>query len=96
MENNGKTVIVRTLSAGVHIGVQVRREGKEIVLHNAQRIWRWRGANTLNEMATHGINSGDYSRVSEKVPSITLTEAIEIIPCSAFAEDKIRSAGWAT
>src|SRR5262245_23089520 len=69
-----KVVLVRTYSAGVHFGTLVERTGKEVVLSNARRIWRWSGANTLHEIATAGVGKG--SRVSEPVDSITLTEAI--------------------
>ena len=87
-------VVVRTYSAGVHVGELVQRDGKEVELANAKRIWSWRGANTLHEIALHGVGSG--SRVSEPVPSITLLEAIEIIPCTEASEASLRAAGWAS
>lgn len=77
--------IIRTYSAGVHVGELVSRNGTEVILKNASRIWRWRGANTLHELALYGP-ARDYTRISERVPEITLTEAIEIIECSAQAE----------
>ena len=51
-------VIVRTYSAGVHFGELVSREGKEVVLQNAKRIWSWKGANTLHEIAVRGGGYG--------------------------------------
>lgn len=86
-------VVVRTYSAGVHVGTLERRDGKEAVLTNARRIWRWFGANTLHEVATNGVASN--SKVSVAVPTITLTEAIEIIPCSDKARACLESATWA-
>ena len=88
----GRYVVVRTYSAGVHVGILQTREGREVTLTNARRIWSWQGANTLHEIALHGVGEG--SRVSESVPLIALTEAIEIIPCSAEAEAKLRAATW--
>lgn len=82
----GKRVIVRTHSAGVHFGTLVGRDGKEVVLHDARRMWEWHGAFTLNAMATTGIKGG---RISVAIPSILLTEAIEIIRCSEKAADNI-------
>lgn len=75
----GKEVIIRTYSAGVHVGTIVSREGKEVVLSNARRIWYWKGAFTLNAIATSGLDRKN-SRISVSVPEILLTEAIEIIP----------------
>ena len=85
-------VLVRTFSAGVHFGELVSRNGKECVLKNARRIWHWKGANTLHEIALHGASP--ESRVSETVPEITLTEGIEFIPMSDAAMERFASQGW--
>lgn len=76
-------VIVRTYSAGVHYGTLIKYDGKEVELAHARRIWSWKGAFTLNEIANHGVGAG--SKLPEFVPSITLLDAIEIIPVSAAA-----------
>ena len=39
-----KYVIVRTYSAGVFAGDLESRNGQEVVLTNARRIWYWKGA----------------------------------------------------
>ena len=85
-------VIVRTYSAGVHAGTLVSRTGKEVTLENARRIWFWKGANTLHEIALHGVGTG--SKISEPVESITLTEAIEVITATASAEKNLSAAVW--
>lgn len=93
-----KLVLVRTYSAGVHFGELVSRKGKEIELANARRIWRWRGANSLNEVANAGIESAaesNYTRVSEPVSSVVLPEAIEILAMTPAAFERCAAAGWA-
>jgi hypothetical protein len=85
-------VIVRTYSAGVHAGTLVSRTGKEVTLENARRVWFWKGANTLHEIALHGVGTG--SKISEPVESITLTEAIEVITATADAEKNLSAAVW--
>lgn len=75
----GPESIVRTRSAGVHIGEVVSGEGRTVTLRNARRLWSWKGAFTLNAVAVKGVDRGG-SRISTAVPLITLTEAIEIIP----------------
>lgn len=72
-------VMVRTYSAGVHIGTLKERNGKEVTLTNARRLWSWAGAFTLSAVATKGVDRGN-SRISVEVPEVLLTEAIEIIP----------------
>jgi len=88
-----KRVIVRTYSAGVHYGTLVKRTGKEVVLSDARRIWYWKGANTLNEISLRGVGAG--SKISERVAEITLTEAIEVIPCASAAASNLDGASWA-
>ena len=77
-------VVVRTYSAGVHIGELKSRKGKEVVLVNARRLWKWCGAFTLSEVAIEGIKVG--SKPSIAIPEIVLTEAIEIVKTSSVAE----------
>lgn len=86
-------VLIRTRSAGVHVGEFVSRIGTEVVLKNACRVWRWRGANSLSELSQKG---GDlvWTRVSEMVPSIELMECIEIIKCSVDAAKNLRTPRW--
>jgi len=86
-----KPVIVRTYSAGVHFGYLVKCDGQEVVLERSRRIWYWRGANTLSEIALHGVGAG--SKVAEPV-SITLTQAIEVIECSAEGAKVMEAAIW--
>lgn len=86
-------VVVRTYSAGVHVGTLVSRKGKEVTLLNARRVWRWRGANTLHEMALRGVDEV-YSRISEPVRSVTLTEAIEVIEGRPEAEANLSRSRW--
>jgi hypothetical protein len=88
-----RSVIVRTYSAGVHYGRLIDRRGREADLTGARRIWSWLGANTLHEIALHGVGAG--SRVSEPVPRITLLDAIEVIDCTAEAIANLEAAIWA-
>ena len=73
-------VVVRTYSAGVHAGELVSRNGKEVVLRNARRIWYWEGAASLSQLAMEGVSKPQNCKFAVPVTEITLTEAIEIIP----------------
>ena len=98
-EVTGDYVIVRSRDAGVHVGRRVGDEHNGVVeLENAVRVWRWRGANTLHEMALYGVQTAaesSYTRVSEPVAGITVLGCCEVIPCSDAVAAKIRAAGWA-
>ena len=78
-------VIVRTYSAGVHYGELSLREGKEVVLKKAIRIWYWKGAASLSQLAMEGVKFPDECKFAMPVDEIILTEAIEIIQCTAEA-----------
>lgn len=80
----GPEVIIRTYSAGVHVGVldgKWEDANKPVTIKNARRIWKWSGANTLNEISTKGLNRKN-SRISEPVAELQLIP-IEVIPVVA-------------
>jgi len=88
----GKLVLVRTFSAGVHIGLLAERTGKTLRLMDARRLWRWQGANSLSEVASRGV-AIPYTRLSEPV-EVVLMEATEIIPVSEAARASLTSSRW--
>lgn len=88
-----KIVIVRTRDAGVHIGELASRSGIECELINARRLWRWRGANTLNEISQSGVDK-TYSRISQPVARITVIGACEILECSDEAAANLTESRW--
>ena len=78
MIKKGDFVLIRTYSAGVHFGTLVSKEGKEVTLKNARRLWSWQGALSLSEVAMKGVTLKD-SKISTPVDEIILLESIEII-----------------
>lgn len=90
MEMAKNYVLVRTYSAGVHVGELVSRQGKEVLLKNARRIWYWAGAASLSQLAMEGTSEPDKCKLPCEVAEIILTEAIEIIPCTLKAQKSIK------
>lgn len=79
----GKRCLVRTYSAGVHIGDIVQVNGMEAKLENALRLWKWEGGGlSLSAVANNGIVKGRLNKTGE----IYLTNVIEIIPTTKEAE----------
>ena len=79
----GTRVLVRTYSAGVHIGTLTAADGMEAHLADALRLWQWRGGGlSLSAVATNGIKGGRLNRT----PQVVLTNAIEFIPVTDVAE----------
>lgn len=86
----GKYCIVRTYSAGVFAGTVVTREGKEVTLTGARRIWYWTGAASLSQLAVDGTSKPNECKFPVEVPEVLVTEAVEIIPCTDRARQSIR------
>ena len=82
--------MVRTYSAGVFAGYIERREGKEVTLRKARRIWYWAGAASLSELATRGTSKPNECKFPCEVDAVLLTEAIEIIPITEAARLSIQ------
>jgi len=87
----GMYVIVRTYSAGVFAGVLDSRNGQEVILKEARRIWYWRGAASLSELAMRGTSDPDGCKFPGPVSEVLLLETIEILLASPEAEQNIRS-----
>ena len=75
-------VIVRTYSAGVFAGYLKSRNGKEVTLLKARRLWYWSGAASLSQLSVDGSSDESSCKFPCEVESIELTEAIEILPCT--------------
>lgn len=82
----GQRCLIRTYSAGVHIGDVVwinPDNAMECKLINALRLWKWTdGGLSLSAVANNGIKGGRLNRTGE----VMLTNAIEYIPTTEEAE----------
>lgn len=80
--NIGKKVIIRGSRSGVEFGTLVAQNGSEVTLENARRIWYWSGAASLSQLAKDGTSNPTDCKFTVTVDSITILDAIEIIPCT--------------
>lgn len=87
----GKKCIFRSYASGVHFGELVEKDGKEVIIKNARRLWYWKTTNkgiSLSEVAISGLAKD--SKVC--APVDIWLEAIEIIPCTKEAIKNIEAA----
>jgi hypothetical protein len=82
-------VIIRTYSAGCFAGYLKKRDGKEVELAKARRLWYWSGASSLSQLSIDGVANPGNCKFPEEVEKLILTEAIEIIPCTKKAKKSI-------
>ena len=87
--NKQEYVIVRTYSAGVFAGMIISRNGQEVVLANARRLWYWVGAASLSQLAVDGVSKPSQCKFPVEVSRVTLLQAIEILSVSKKAQKSI-------
>jgi hypothetical protein len=81
--------IVRTYSAGVFAGYLESRNGREVVMRRARRLYIWNGAASLSELAQRGTSKPKECKFPCAVDQIELTEAIEILAVTTEAKASI-------
>ena len=86
-----KYVIVRTYSAGVFAGTMESRNGQEVVLTNARRLWYWSGAASLSQLAVSGTSKPSECKFPVAVPRVELLQAIEILDVTPEGKNSIES-----
>jgi len=87
----GKSVLVRADRAGVMVGILKSRNGGEVVLKNARRLWYWSGAASVSQIAIDGVANPDKCKFPESVSELLVMGAIEIIPMTEKAIKSINA-----
>ena len=82
-------VIIRTQSAGVFAGFLKKKDGNEVELLEARRLWYWDGAASLSQLSIDGVKNPCNCKFPEKVDKIVLLGVIEIINCTSKAKKSI-------
>ena len=87
----GKYVIVRGDRSGVFSGVLESQNGRQVTLRQVRRLWRWNGATECLQIAMEGVKKPKDCRFTMTADSVTLLDAIEIIPATEAAEANIKA-----
>ena len=88
--NGMEYCIVRTYSAGVFAGYIESRNGKEVIMTDARRIWKWEGAASLSQLAMEGVKNPNDCMFPCEVSRVELLEVIEICDCTEQARKSIK------
>ena len=84
-----KYVIARTYSAGVFAGELESRDGQEVVLRNARRLWYWDGAASLSQLAMEGVTKPQNCKFPCEVDRVELLQVVEILSTTDAARKSI-------
>lgn len=86
----GRHCIIRTYSAGVHVGIVSYvnpTNSMEVKLTDAIRLWKWEnGGLSLSAIANNGMKGGRCNYTGE----VYLTNAIEYIPTTKKAAETFK------
>ena len=91
MENLGKYVIVRSNGAGVLFGILKEKNGNELTLTNVRKLYRWSGANTVEDISVKGVKNPDGCKFTIEVSSMTVKDFEQILPCEEEAINNIKN-----
>ena len=78
-------VVTRSRNAGVHTGFLKSHEGQNVTLIQSRRIWAWKGAASLSQIAMEGVKNPANCKFAMVVNEIRLCEVCEVIPCTEEA-----------
>lgn len=93
--NGKKAVLIRSEASGVHYGYLEIKEytpsGCAVKLVDSRRVWSWKGAATLSQMAIEGVTCPDECKFSMVVPEIEIIGVAEIIPLTSIALENLNN-----
>ena len=78
--------IIRCDRSGVLFGEVVSQNKQVVELKNVRKIYYWDGAFCVEGLASIGTTKPQNCKLTQTVESMVVTDAIQIIPCTAEAE----------
>lgn len=90
-DNKDQYYIIRCDRSGVFFGKIGKREGQEAQILDARCVFYWAKAATIMELSQTGDKSSSNSKITVEVPEITVTDVIQIVPCTDEAVSVFKS-----
>jgi len=81
-EEKPQKYIVRADRAGVFFGEIEKVDGSTVTMRNVRKVWYWKGACAVEELAVHGVANPNCTQMTVEVAEMTILGAIQIIPCT--------------
>lgn len=91
--NKENYVIVRADKAGVFFGQLVKKEGSEVTLNNCRKLYYWKNACAVEQLALDGVREDTKNdcKFTVVVDNVTINNYTQIIPCSEKAVANLKS-----
>ena len=84
-----KYVVVRSRGAGVFVGLIVSKKDQSVVLKDARRLWYWKGASSLSQLAMEGVKCPKECKFPIPVDRVEIFEVLEILDMTVEAKKSI-------
>lgn len=81
--------IVRSNGAGVFFGEIKEKDGNRVVMTNARRIWYWKGAASLSQLAQEGTSNPSGCKFPVSVDEVEVFNVLEILSVTDKAAKSI-------
>ena len=79
--------VIRTYSAGVFAGwIDRKVKGQERTIYNSRRLFYWKGACSLSQIANEGVKNPIECQFAQIVEEQDLLNVIEVLPCTEKAK----------
>jgi len=86
-----KYVIVRSRNAGCFAAYLESKDGTNVKLRKARRLWYWSGASSLSQLAMEGVKNPEDCKFPCEVDSIEVDGVCEVIDTTKEAQSSINS-----
>ena len=84
--------VIRCANSGVFFGIigpLTGPLGRTAEITNARNLYSWKGAASLMQLGLEGVKDPGGCQFTVTVPKITVTDVIQVVPCTAEAEASI-------
>lgn len=83
--------LVKGSDSGVFAGTIKQRDGQEVLMTDARKLWYYDGVYALSQLAEEGTLLRNNRRFSVPIPEVLILDAVEILSCSKIAEESIKA-----
>lgn len=90
---NNQMYVVRCAQAGVFFGQIKERNGNEVTMTNARKLWYWDGACAVEQLAVDGTKKPGDCKFTVMVSEMVLTGVIQILACTDKAAKSLAAVG---
>lgn len=91
MEGEQPYVIIRGDRSGVFAGYLVKWKKQHVKLRRSRRLWYWKGAASLSQLAIDGVKYPEECKFPDELPDHDILDVVEVIPCSERSYESILS-----